>query len=219
MTIKLLNNFLLLLGRKILIAGKVKALYSLFCKSTRQELREILPEVPNIGDSIFKSSYYMGVCFIAWYKAFTKLGMSGTEANQWIWQVLEHGLKKIPPFLVPLAKKIYIGGMLKKAVSHTEKSRAGTLPECDWSIEYSPIDSNSFRLDVYECGIQKLCRKFHAEELLPSLCRTDYLVAHYLHAGFERTQTLGDGNSVCNNTFHLRGDCQWMPEKGFVDRK
>ena len=55
--------------------------------------------------------------------------------------------------------------------------------------------------------------------MLPHAMPTDYLVVHYLHAGFERTQTLGDGNSVCNNTFYLRDDCRWMPEKGLTDRK
>lgn len=219
MTVRLLNDFLLLLSSGSLIAEKGEEFFSLFSKNVRQELRAILPEVPKIGDSIFKSSYLIGVCFIAWYRVFVKLGLTSDEANQWIWRVLENALKKIPSFLVPLAKKIYIGGMLRKAVSHTEKSKAGTLPEYDWTIAYTPVDSNCFRLDVHECGIQKLCSKFHTEEMLPSLCRTDYMVAHYLRAGFERTQTLGDGNCVSNNTFRFHGECQWMPEKGFVDRK
>lgn len=219
MKARLLNAFLMLLSKGILIAEKGKAFFSQFRKGVRQELRAILPEVPEIGDSIFKSSYWIGVCFIAWYRMFLKLGLTSDEANQWIWRVLENALKKIPPFLILLAKRIYIGGMLKKAASHTEKSKEGTLPEYDWMITYTPVDSNCFRLDVHECGIQKLCRKFHTEEMLPSLCRTDYLVAHYLRAGFERTQTLGDGDCVCNNTFCNHGDCQWMPEKGFFDRK
>ena len=65
MTVRLLNDFLLLLSSGSLIAEKGEEFFSLFSKIVRQELRAILPEVPKIGDSIFKSSYLIGVCFIA----------------------------------------------------------------------------------------------------------------------------------------------------------
>lgn len=161
----------------------------------------------------------MGVFFIAWYKSFLELGSSSEQANQWIWFSVENALKRIPNCLVPFAKKVYLGGMLKKAESHSRKSKSGQLPKFDWSIEYVKIDSNSFRLDTYECGIKKLCEKFDTRDMLPSLCRMDYLTAHYLKHSFIRDKTLGDGDNVCNNRFSLSGECEWAPEKGFEQRK
>lgn len=219
MIFTILNDSMLLLVKKPMTAEKGREFYALFRKTARQELTEILPEVPDIGDSIFLSSYWCGVCCIAWYRAFLRLGVDPDEANQWIWRVIERSLQMLPGFLIPFVRKLYLGGMLKKAEPHREKRNAGTLPEYDWVVTCTPVDKECFRLDIHECAIQKLCRKFHAEGLLPSLCRTDYLVAHYLRAGFERTKTLGDGDDICNNTFRFHGECQWMPEKGFVDRK
>jgi hypothetical protein len=47
----------------------------------------------------------------------------------------------------------------------------------------------------------------------------DYLFAHLMNNGFERTKTLGDGDDCCNCRYYLTGSCEWSPEKGFADRK
>ncbi|MGM9923037.1 MAG: L-2-amino-thiazoline-4-carboxylic acid hydrolase [Bacillus sp. (in: firmicutes)] len=219
MLIKLMSALLLRINKKAFAQTYDKLFYNKFRKNVKRHLKEIIPEVPNIGDSIFKFSYLMGVFYIAWYKSFLELGLTSNQANQWIWTATENALKKIPNCLVPLAKKIYLGGMLKKAERHTQKSKHGQLPEYDWNIEYVKIDDNSFRLDTYECGIKKLCEKFGTEEMLPSMCRMDYLTAHYLRHDFKRDKTLGDGDNVCNNRFSFTGECEWAPEKGFEDRK
>lgn len=214
-----MSNFLLKLNRKTIINKKDKIFYKNLKKKINIYLKEIIPQIPEIGDSIFKSSYIMGVIFIAWYKAFIELGLSSDEANKWIWDSAETSFKKIPNFFIPLVKKLYLGGMLKKADSHTVKSKSGNLPEYDWSIDYIKVDKNSFKLDIYECGIKKLCKKFGTEKMLPSMCRMDYLTSHYLKHGFERNKTLGDNDEVCNNRFSFQGECEWAPEKGFEYRK
>lgn len=215
----LINNVLLHIVKKVMINEKGELFYNTFKKQARFQMKEISPLIPDIGDSIFKSSYLMCGCYIAWYKAFMLLEISSDEANKWIWRATEEALVKIPDCLIPLAKKIYIGGMLKKAVSHTQKSKAGTLPEYDWKVEYIKINDNEFYLNTYECGIKKLAKKFHVEAMLPSLCRMDYLTSHYLKSGFVRTKTLGDGDALCNNKFMINGTCEWAPEKGFEIRK
>lgn len=214
-----MSNILLRFNKKDIIAERNTTFYKVFKKKIRGHLKEIIPQVPDIGNSIFKSSYLIGVAFIAWYKAFLEMGLSSDEANIWIWKGTENAIKKIPRFMIPLVKKIYLGGMLRKAEEQTEKSKKGTLPEYDWSINYVKVGRNKFRLDTYECGLKKLCKKFGVEEMLPSLCRMDYLTAHYLKYSFERTKTLGDGNEVCNNQFSFIGECAWAPEKGFEHRK
>lgn len=214
-----MSSFLLKLSKQLIVKERGTIFYGTLKKKIKQHLSEIIPQVPKIGDSIFKSSYLMGVFFIAWFKAFLELGLSTEEANLWIWKVTENALKKIPVCCTGIAKKIYIGGMLRKAESHYRKSLSGSLPEFDWKIEYKKVNDNEFFLNTYECGIQKLCTKFHTEEMLPSICRMDYLTSHYLNCGFSRDKTLGDGYELCNNTFYINGECEWAPEKGFVHRK
>lgn len=118
MIFTILNNAMLLLAKKPMTAEKGKDFYALFRKTARQELTEMLPEVPDIGDSIFLSSYWCGVCCIAWYRAFLRLGIDPDEANQWIWRVIERSLQMLPGFLIPSVRKLYLGGMLKKAGHH-----------------------------------------------------------------------------------------------------
>lgn len=214
-----MSNLLLKLNRNMIVERRGKVFYISLKKKIKIHLKEITPQVPEIGDSIFKSSYLMGVLFIAWYKAFIQLGLSSDEANIWIWDATENALKKIPKHFVWVVKKAYIGGMLKKAESHSKKSLEGNLPEFDWKIEYKKINDNEFYLNTYECGIQKLCKKFEVESMLPSICRMDYLTSHYLKNGFLRDKTLGDGDEMCNNKFYINGECEWAPEKGFGHRK
>lgn len=133
-----MSNILLRFNKKDIIAERNITFYKVFKKKIRGHLKEIIPQVPDIGNSIFK---------------------------------------------------------------------------------YVKVDRNQFRLDTYECGLKKLCKRFGVEEMLPSLCRMDYLTAHYLKHSFERTKTLGDGDEVCNNQFSFIGECEWAPEKGFEHRK
>ena len=68
-------------------------------------------------------------------------------------------------------------------------------------------------------GISMLSKELGAEGLLPGVCRGDYLSAHLMGNGFERTKTLGDGDDCCNCRYYVKGDCDWSPDKGFENRK
>jgi hypothetical protein len=214
-----MNNIVIKINKKYFIEKYGKKFYNHFKNKVNKKLKEIIPDVPDIGDSIFKSSYLMAIFFIAWFKVLKEMNISSNEANLIIWEATENCLKKIPSIMIPLAKKMYLTPMIKKAESHSKKSKNNSLPEYDWKIEYIKVDDNIFCLNTYECGIKKLCKKFETEEMLPSLCRMDYLTSHYLKSGFERTKTLGDGDEICNNKFYIDGECEWNPEKGFVIRK
>lgn len=217
--VRFINNFCIKAIKKKITQSYNKEFYTKYITTEKENLNVILSDTPEIYDSIFISSYLIGICYIAMFKSFRSMGVSVEQSNKNIWISTETLLKKIPKVLVPLAKKAYINPMIKKAVSHTEKSKSGQLPEYDWNVEYIKIDDNCFQLNTYECGLKKLCKKFSSEEMLPSLCRMDYLTSHYLHCGFERDKTLGDADEVCNNTFYIKGDCAWAPEKGFTYRK
>lgn len=56
MIFTILNDAMLLLARKPMTAEKGRECYALFRKTARQELKGMIPEVPDIGDSIFLSS-------------------------------------------------------------------------------------------------------------------------------------------------------------------
>lgn len=218
-TIKFMNSSVIRLNKRYFTQTYGADFYRQFKVRVDKKLNEIVPQVPDIGDSVFKSSYLMVTFYIAWFKVLREMNASTEKANRIIWDATENCLKKIPDVFVPLAKKMYLTPMIKRAESHTVKSKENNLPAFDWKIEYIKVDENCFYLNTFECGVKKLCEEFEVSEMLPSLCRMDYLTSHYLKCGFQRNMTLADGDEMCNNKFFIHGECAWSPEKGFEERK
>ena len=186
---------------------------------SKAEFSNILPQVPDIGESIFSFNYQFGPCYIAWYKAFVQLNLPPLEIDQNIWTMNERMLTIIPKCFLHACGKIYLNSFRKKALKHMSKKQRGLIHPYDWKIIYRAINSNSFEIDITECGLQKLAHTFNANGLLPGICRMDYLFSNLMGNGFTRTQTLGDGDPCCNCHYELVGKCDWSPEKGFIDRK
>lgn len=215
----LANNFMLFVTRRYITSNYGMNFSIEFCSLSKKYLKEMIPQIPDIGDSIFKTSYLVAPCYISWFKACQDLKDDVAFSNKMIWDLNEYIIKKVPRFLIPFIRKIYLGTIMKKAESHSRKSKNNTVSKYDWKTRYTKIDKNTFNIDIYECGIKKLCDKFDTNEMLPSICRMDYLLSHYLRHGFKRTKTLGDCNDCCNNIFCTHGSCEWSPEKGFENRK
>jgi hypothetical protein len=194
--------------------------YRDFKARAKREYRAILPQVPNIGGSIFKFNYAFTPAYISWYRVFRAMGLDKACAIEWIWKINENMIRLIPSWVLKrYGAKVYLGGFRKKAPGHAMKSAQNDLPEYDYRLRFREIDGNTFEIDIYECGMKKLCEKLDALDLFPGICRIDYLVSHYLGCGFYRTKTLGDGDDCCNCRYEISGTCAWEPEKGFVDRK
>lgn len=70
------------------------------------------------------------------------------------------------------------------------------------------MDDNSFEIDITECTYQKLGKEYYVEDLLPGICRVDYLMTNLIGNSFERTKTLGDGDMCCNCKYYIVGSCE-----------
>lgn len=207
-------------AKKRLRASYGKDFYNRFASLSRRYLGSMLPQVPDIGDSIFGFNYLYGPCYFAWYKALRDLGVEQQEALQWIWKINEDLVKNIPASLMHwFGKNMYLGVFRKKAPLAERNGRIGQLHPYDWRIEYEDIDRNTFRINIYECGMLKLADKFGTREIFPHVCRMDYLFSHYFGNAFKRSGTLADGDVCCNCWYQFPGECEWAPEQGFNNRK
>ncbi|MRS02739.1 hypothetical protein EG832_05880 [bacterium] len=194
--------------------------YRLFRIKSRNKLSEILKETPDIGDSIFALNYLYGPCYFAWYYALRSLEVEKETASQWIWTINESLVRFFPkPLLHWFAKNMYLGSFRRKAIKAERSGKQGSLHPYDWRIEYVDINQTTFGINIYECGMMKLAEKFGFLEMFPSVCRMDYLFSHYFDNGFKRTGTLADQNNCCDCVYQYPGQCEWAPEKGFIDRK
>ncbi|HEY9062987.1 MAG TPA: L-2-amino-thiazoline-4-carboxylic acid hydrolase [Pseudobacteroides sp.] len=217
--IKLIYHLTLHRSKCYLIQKYGKDFWKQFKANSDKTFAEILPQVPDIGYSIFSSNYEFGPSYIAWYKTFLELGVTQDETIQNIWTMNEKMVTTIPRPFLKVIGRLYLSGLRKKAAAHMIRQEKGYLHLYDWAITYHEIDQNSFELDIAECGLKKLAHQFKADGLLPGICRMDYLLSNLMGNGFVRTKTLGDGNDCCNCHYDLVGKCEWSPEKGFIDRK
>jgi hypothetical protein len=217
--IKTIYIITMMRSKRFLIKKYSKEFWNDFKRISKKNLNEILPEIVDIGDSLFSFSYKFGPCYVAWFKAFSELGVSIEEINTNIWNMNEKMVTTIPKSFLRLTGKFYLNGFRRKAELHVKKQNTGNLHPYDWRVRYREISSNTFELDITECSLKRMADDFGVPDLLPSICRMDYLFAYLMDNGFERTKTLGDGNDCCNCRYHIIGNCEWSPEKGFIDRK
>lgn len=181
--------------------------------------KDILPQIPNIGKSIFAVNYNYAPAYIAWYKAMRANGLDHTQADKMMWLMNERMITVVPKFLLHAVGKTYLNTFRKSAESHIERQKCGNCHECDWKIGYRNIDNNSFEIDIYECGFITLAKQFGAEEMLPGICKIDYLIHSLMGNGFKRTKTLGYGDECCDCHYELVGKCLWNPEENFAGKK
>ncbi len=194
--------------------------YQQFQVISKQSLENMLPNVPDIGDSIFSLNYNYGPCYFSWYQALRDLGLDQEAAGKMIWQINEDFVKFVPkPLLHWFAKNMYLGVFRRKAKTAEQQGKAGTLHPFDWRVEYLDIDKHTFGINIYECGMLKLADQLGYREMFPQVCRMDYLFSHYFDNAFRRSGTLADGNICCDCWYQFPGKCEWAPEKGFIERK
>ena len=70
---KLIYNLTMHRSKRYLIKKYSKEFWKNFKANADKTFAEILPQVPDIGNSIFSFNYEFGPSYIAWYKSFLKL--------------------------------------------------------------------------------------------------------------------------------------------------
>lgn len=216
---KMIYRIAMYRSKKYLISRYSKEWFRKFSKDSKRRLDDILPKISDIGKSIFSFNYKFAPSYIAWYLTLEEMGLSKDETAEIIWALNENMIHMVPSFLMHMVGKSYFNSFRKKAPQHMQRQKSTGVHPYDWQIQYRDVDANCFEIDILACGIKKLAADFHAEGMLPGVCRMDYLYANMMKNGFERTKTLGDGDECCNCRYYLEGDCEWAPEKGFVNRK
>ena len=195
------------------------AFWKSFRKSSCKNLREILPQVPDIGPSIFSLNYRFLPIYVAWYRAFQALGLGAEEIDRCIWMMNDQMLAGTSGWFSKLVGRKYYHSFQRKAASHLKRQTLQQLHPLDWQIAYRVLSKEAFEIDILTCPFERLSKEFGVPGLLPGICRMDYLYANRMGNGFTRTKTLGDGDDCCNCHYEMTGSCAWAPETGFITRK
>ena len=182
-------------------------------KRVLREYLAIVERTPGIGsmkDNMFVLTMYCGAFAIALYK----------EAEGRMDEETLKGLVRALAYC-PLMVKAKQG---KSAF--TEKEIAARTRQSKWSrdhIEEYPMNwfyyfetvpgKEEYFITHKQCGICKLTKQEHCEEITRHLCMMDYYTFEMQGAVLDRTKTLGYGDDECN--FHLMSRAR-AEELGFM---
>ena len=186
---------------------------SSYKKRVQKEYRAIVERTSGIGrmkDNMFVMTMYAGAFLIALYK----------EADGMLGEDKLKGLVRAEA-CCPLMVKAKQG---KSAF--TDKEIANRTKQAKWSrdhIEEYPMNwfyffetvpgKDEYYITHKQCGICKLTKQEHCEEITKYLCMMDYYTFEMQGAVLDRTITLGYGDYECN--FHLMSR-ERADELGFV---
>ena len=179
---------------------------------------ELIPEFPDIGDSMFAFNYCYAPGYVAWYTSMEKLGLDPRERDVLMLEMNEKMLLTVPKPLLHAVGKAYYRNMMRSARRRMEDKPVNIHP-FDWEMEYIEEDKDNFRINIKSCGFIAYARKYGGLGMLPGICQVDYMISHYMNVGFDRTQTLGAGGTCCDGCYHMHGCCDFDMERRLAERR
>lgn len=185
---------------------------------SRREYAALIPQLPYIGGKKNSSTRNLvgGAWSLAIIRALEKEGLTTRAIGKVVYESMELFFKSRPRLVRWLMgkfmrSKYFVKKTKKKLTDATFRHYPG-----GWVAEFVEGDGENFDLgvDYVECGICTLYKEQGAEKYIPYLCLGDYSMFRSLGIGFMRTQTIGNGDPICDFRFKKgvitpRG---WPPE-------
>ena len=162
----------------------------------REEYESIYGEMPYIGGdgNNLTNDIVSAAENLAFYKVLKRHDKPLKEIGELAYNAQKKAFDDHPELVPPMTNPEVIPYIKYAAQVSGEKKFSG-----DWVYEF--IDGNDefdFGTDFTECGIQKLCHKYSADEFTPYLCAMDILMSECGNLGLHRTKTLAEGGDRCN---------------------
>lgn len=97
-----------------------------------------------------------------------------------------------------------------------ENSQKGKIDD-DWVFEFVEGEGKPFDygFNFSTCSVYDFYKRFGAEKYVPFICLSDFAEANAQGFGFTRTQTIGNGDPICDHRYTKNATTNraWPPEK------
>jgi hypothetical protein len=172
------------------------------CREAAGRFEALLPNLPDVGGA--RNRVIQDIPIAGWYAAFygpmKDHGRSAAEVGRLIYDLNQIELGSIPP------DQARAQGAAQFTPAYIEKLRdfcAWTQKReypGNWVATFVPGDGGEFDYgyDYSECAMVKYLRAQGALEVAPYVCLNDFLQSRTLGTGLHRTQTIAQGNAICN---------------------
>ena len=219
----LMNNFDKFLGisKRLLVdkfsEEKIKDLH----EQMRKEYEELIPEIPYIGGNKNPFTIILLDCIssLPMIRALEKEGMSYREIGKFTYDFWEasnkiraiKAEKKGQDPAERLFKEDYVNYM--KLLAGTSQKRKF---DSDWVFDFVDGKEEAFDYgyNFSNCGVYDFYKKQGAEKYVPFVCLSDFAEAHMAGCGLTRTQTIGNGDPICDHRYTRYGTTNraWPPD-------
>lgn len=189
-------------SRKMIIRQYGRKFWKSFKKISNAKFKELMKEFEDIGDSMFAFNYVYAPEYVAEFTTMEKLGLAQHDCDELMLKMNEKMLLTVPKLLLNAVGKMYYKNMAKLAENRVQ-NKPDKLHPFDWDIDFRRKGKDTFEIDIKTCGFIEYTKKYGGSFMLPGICRVDYLIAHYMNVGFDRTQTLGEGGTMCDCRYKM----------------
>jgi len=178
----------------------------------RDEYEKLIPKIPYIEGrkNPFTSMLVDSVSMLAFYRILEKNGLTYREIGEINYELTEK-INKIRVHKLEKVGQNPVDQLFNDTYINFNKSLAKTLHQKKYSddfvMEFVEGDGKTFDYGYKftECGIYKVFKKLGAEKYVPILCLGDFAQANVYGFGFTRTQTIGNGDPICDHRFLKSG--------------
>lgn len=179
---------------------------------TVKEFEELIPQIPYVGgdENHLTESLINSALLLPFLQIFKKEGLNFYQIGKLTYDLFEAFYKVIPP-----TYNIFSEEYLIQLKENAKKSKLRKY-EGDWVYDFIEGDGKTFTYgtDYYECGVFKFYKSQGAEHFMPLVCISDFAQAQAYGYGLKRTQTIGNGASICDFRYNKNGSTPraWPPD-------
>jgi hypothetical protein len=210
----LLDNFekLLPLSIQIISDRKDEATAERVVGGARLEFEKLMPELPYVGDARYPlpQNLIQSAVALSYYRSLVRTGMNSEQAGTIVSEVAEASARAVPEEqLLALGEMQFKEEWYQMQRKFAAKSQERRYPG-DWVVSFVEGVPGEFDwgYDFTECAILKLFKSQGAEELVPYLCKLDFIISKLQNTGLHRTKTLATGGDCCDFRYKKGRDVQ-----------
>ncbi len=220
---KLMKNF----DRQLAILSKLmrnkfsEAKIDEMVNQMKAEYEKIIPEIPYIGGQKNPMTLILIVSMsdLAILRILEKEGFNLREIGQFYYEFGEERFKRRKRNLERIGKDPeqypFEPEYMKMAKILCELKQKRDYPD-DLVSDYIEGDGDSYEwgFNFNQCGIYNVYKRLGAEKYVPFICLLDFSEANILGYGFSRTQTIGNGDPICDHRYikNSKTPRAWPPD-------
>lgn len=172
---------------------------TMFITHAKESFKSISPLIPEVDE---KSPWLKNIIAVAYeigiWLQLEKSGMAIPEISELTCEVLSDVMRQIP---LAIRKGMKTASLSKSFVSEFAKESENLNHNNNWNVSLvCPKASDSFEIgiNIYTCPIVRMCETLGVRRFAPYFCKNDFVTYNVLGIQLSRTQTLADGDVMCD---------------------